>query len=241
MTSHALLDSTTHRHLRVRNDASPELGDAVMTALAMPGEFRQVQAHYPIVFRRDLASGAFSALALFGFETGENLFLGHGRWDAAYRPLAHRVQPFLIGAPAAPGGEAQVHIDLEHPRVTGAADGGGVRLFDDAGQPTPFLEDVAQDLGDLHAAYQASSGFFASLESHDLLEPFTLEVPLGDGSKHSLVGFHIIDEEKLRGLGPAAVAGLHADGHLMPIFMAVASISQFSALVARRNARLSDG
>jgi SapC len=240
MTSHALLDSTTHRHLRVADAASPELGDAVMTALAMPGEFRQVQAHYPIVFRRDLASGAFSALALFGFETGENLFLANGRWDAAYRPLAHRVQPFLIGAAAAPGGTAQVHIDLEHPRVTTAADS-GVRLFDDEGQPTPFLEDVAQNLGDLDAAYQASGAFFASLEHHDLLEPFTLEVPLADGSKHSLVGFHIIDEERLRGLDAAAVAALHADGHLMPIFMAVAAISQFSALVARRNARLSHG
>lgn len=241
MTSHALLDSTTHRQLRVRDEAASELGDAVMTGLAMPMEFRQLQAHYPIIFRRDLASGAFSALALFGFETGENLFLAHGRWDAAYRPLAHRVQPFLIGAAAAPGGAAQVHLDLEHPRVTQAADGGGVRLFDDDGRPTPFLEDAAQNLGDLDAAYQASGAFFASLERHDLLEPFTLEVPLADGSRHSLVGFHMIDEEKLRGLDPAAITALHAEGHLMSIFMAVASISQFSALVARRNARLSDG
>jgi hypothetical protein len=241
MTSHALLDSTTYRHLRVRNEASSELGDAVMTALAMPSEFRQVQAHYPIIFRRDLASGTFSALALFGFETGENLFLAQGRWDAAYRPLAHRVQPFLIGAAATPGDAAQVHVDLEHPRVALAADAGGVRLFDDAGQPTPFLEDVAQDLGDLDAAYRASGDFFASLERHDLLEPFTLEVPLADGSKHSLVGFHMIDEERLRGLDAATVAALHGDGHLMPIFMAVASISQFSALVARRNARLVNG
>ena len=236
MSLHALLDSTSHRDLRVLDTAAAALGDAVMTALAMPAEFRQVQAHYPIVFRRDLTSGGFSALALFGFENGENLFLADGRWDAAYRPLAHAVQPFLIGAD---GDALQVHIDLGHPRV--AADGLGVRLFDDDGQPTPFLEDAAQKLGDLDAAFRSSGDFFAALERLDLLEPFTLEVPLADGSKHSLVGFHIIDEDRLRALGAADIAALHGEGHLLPLFMAMASISQFSALVARRNARLAHG
>ncbi len=236
MSLHALLDSTSHRSLRVLDTAAATLGDAVMTALTMPAEFRQVQAHYPIVFRRDLTSGAFSALALFGFENGENLFLADGRWDAPYQPLAHAVQPFLIGAD---GDAVQVHIDLGHPRVT--TDGPGIRLFDDDGQPTPLLEDAAQKLGDLDAAYRSSGAFFIALERHDLLEPFTLEVPLADGSKHSLVGFHIIDEDRLRSLGPSDIAALHAEGHLMPMFMAIASISQFSALVARRNARLAHG
>jgi hypothetical protein len=240
MTVHALLDSASHRDLRVLETASSALGDGVMTALAMPDEFRQVQAHYPIVFRRDLATGSFSALALFGFENGENLFLSGGRWDAPYRPLAHAVQPFLIGPATAAGEPPQVHIDMGHPRVAAAA-GQGIRLFDDNGRPTPFLEDAAQRLGDLDAAYRSSGGFFAVLERHDLLEPFTLEVPLADGSKHSLVGFHVIDEDRLRALSAADIAALHADGHLMPIYMAVASISQFSALVARRNARLVNG
>ena len=34
----------------------------------LPIEFRQVQGHFPIVFRRDLETGKVSALALFGFE-----------------------------------------------------------------------------------------------------------------------------------------------------------------------------
>jgi hypothetical protein len=104
-----------------------------------------------------------------------------------------------------------------------------------------LLENVAQKLGDLDAAYRASASFFAALTRYDLLEPFTLEAPLADGSKHSLVGFHIIDEDKLRALGSSDIAALHGEGHLMPLFMAVASISQFSALVARRNARLAHG
>ena len=77
--------------------------------------------------------------------------------------------------------------------------------------------------------------YFDALVAHDLLEPFTLEVTLDDGSVNSLVGFHIIDEAKLRALDPAAVGKLHEDGHLMPIFMALASLSQLRPLVDRKN------
>lgn len=237
MSQHVIVDSITHRDLRVLDNASAALGDNVMAALAMPHEFRSLQAHYPIVFRRDLASGKVSALALFGFENGENLFLDGETWDAPCKPLSHMVQPFLIGRAEGAADGGQVHIDLDHPRVKQAG-GNGVRLFDEAGRPSPLLENAAQLLGDLDAAYQASDAFFAALERYELLEAFTLEVPLVDGSKHTLVGFLAINEDKLRALDGAALGDLHREGHLMPLFMAVASVSQFGELVARRNARL---
>ena len=43
------------RDLRVCAGHGARLGDAVMGALTFPGEFRSVQAHYPIVFRREPA------------------------------------------------------------------------------------------------------------------------------------------------------------------------------------------
>ena len=95
--------------------------------------------------------------------------------------------------------------------------------------------------GDLDAAFQASTDFFATLERHALLEPFTLDVPLVDGTRNSLVGFHIIDEERLRALDAAALDDLHRAGHLMPLFMAVASVAQFNELVARKNRRVAGG
>lgn len=238
MSQHVIVDSLSHRDLRVLDTASAALGDNVMAALATPHEFRALQAFYPIVFHRDLASGQVSALALFGFENGENLFLQGDRWDAPCKPLAHMVQPFLIGRAQGADDQGQVHIDLDHPRVS-QANGQGVRLFDEEGRPSPLLENVAQLLGDLDGAYRASGAFFAAIERYDLLEPFTLEVPLIDGSKHTLVGFLAINEDKLRALDGAALAELHRDGHLMPLFMALASVSQFGGLVARRNARIS--
>lgn len=239
MTRHAVLDNMTHRELRVRTDAGAELGDDVMATLTVPTEFRRVQAHFPILFRRETGRDDFTALAVFGFQNGENLFLEGARWDARYRPLSLAIGPFLIGRPAGGKGAGQVHIDLDHPRIAGASD--GVRLFDGEGKATPYLDEIAERLGDLDEGYRESKAFYDALLAYDLLEPFSLEVTLDDGSVHSLVGFHIINEAKLRGLDAEALGALHAAGHLMPMFMALASLSQLSALVARKNRRLGGG
>lgn len=240
MTTHAVLDSNAHRDLRIRAHPSAELGDGVMSCMTVPSEFRRVQNEFPILFRRDLEGGEFSALALFGFEAGENLFLDGEKWDARYRPLALTIQPFLVGRSAAEGRPAEVHVDLEHARIAKAGED-GVRPFDDNGRPTPFLEGVAAALDELDQGYRASGDFFATLRRYELLEPFSLDVELRDGARNRLVGYHLINEERLRLLEPGAVAELHSAGHLMPIFMAMASLANFGALVERKNRRLGLG
>lgn len=239
MSNHHILNPGDHADLRVHIGASAAFGDNVMACLTVPAEFRVVQVHYPIVFRRDMSTGAFSALALFGFENGENLFLDGETWDARYRPMAQSIQPFLIGRPGADGAAAQVHIDMDSPRIS--TNGEGMRVFDEDGRPTPYLEAMATRLGDLDHSYQQASDFYATLERYDLLEPFTLEVPLNDGSRHSLVGYHAIAEERLAALDAATLGDLHAKGYLMPIYMVLASLPQFGDLVARKNKRLALG
>lgn len=239
MSNHQILNPGDHAELRIHGGAGSDFGDNVMACLTTPSEFRSVQAHYPIVFRRDISTGAFSALAMFGFENGENLFLDGGRWDARYRPMAQVIQPFLIGRAASEGGVAQVHVDMNSPRIS--KNGEGTRVFDADGRPTPFLEAMATRLAALDEGYRQSPDFCAALERLGLLEPFTLDVPLDDGSRHSLVGYQIIAEERLAALDGAALGDLQAKGYLLPIFMAVASLSRFSDLVARKNARISFG
>lgn len=233
MSNHAILDSNAHRELRILTDASSELGDGVMSCFTVPHEFRLLQNEYPILFRRDLESGRFAALVLLGFEAGENLYLDGGRWDARHRPWAMAIHPFLVGRPAEGDGPGQVHIDLDHPRIAKSEE--GVRLFDELGQPSPYLDRVATMLGDLDAGYRESEAFYSALERHELLEPMSFDVELNDGSKYRLVGYHVIAEERLSALDGAALGALHADDHLMPIFMALASLSNLGALVARKN------
>ena len=235
MANHALLTSEDHLTLRISAMRGAELGDAVMSCLIVPSEFRRVQNDYPILFRLTAERDLFQAIAIFGFEPGENLFLEGSRWDARYRPLAMEIQPFLIGNPATDGGDKQIHLDPDSARVDNA--GEGVRVFDDLGRPTPYLETIAQQLGELDAGWEASKGFFSALTRHELLEPLVLEITLADGTTNRLVGYHGIAEERLQQLDAVALGELHADGHLLPVFMALASLSNVSELIDRKSRR----
>lgn len=235
MASHVLLTSEEHRTLRIDPSRGADFGDAVMSCLIVPSEFRRVQDDYPILFRLTPQRDRFQALAMFGFEPGENLFLNGTRWDARYRPLALEIQPFLIGHPATPGGDKQIHLDLDSVRV--ATGGEGVRVFDDVGRPTPYLETVAEQLGELDLGWQATDGFFAALNRHELLEPLTLEITLDDGTTNRLAGYHGIAEERLQQLDARALGELQAGGYLMPVFMAVASLANVAELIARKSLR----
>lgn len=235
MANHALLSSDEHLNLRITTERGADKGDAVMACLIVPTEFRRVQNDYPILFRLTPQRDRFQAFAMFGFENGENLFLQDSQWDARYLPLAMQIQPFLIGHPATEGGDKQIHIDLDSPRI--ATGDEGVRLFDDVGRPTSYLEAMAERLGDLDAGWQVNDSFFTALARYELLEPLTLEITLDDGSTSRLVGYHGIAEEKLQELDAAALGDLQAEGHLMPMFMALASLANVAELRDRKSRR----
>ncbi|AKC86909.1 SapC family protein [Pseudoxanthomonas suwonensis] len=234
MSNNVLLNNVDHRDLRVDTRHGVGLGDEVMYAPTFPDEFRNVQAHYPIVFHRD-ASGGFHPLALLGLQEGTNLFLEGERWDASYIPLSVQRQPFLIGIS---GGERVIHVDLDHPRVRSGA---GEALFLDFGGNTEFLERIKSVLSALHDGILATPAFIEALLRHQLLESFVLDVQLDDGSHNRLAGFHTIDEARLQALDGAALERLARDGHLLPVYMVLASLSRFRDLIERTNRRRAAG
>lgn len=231
MAHHAPLDNVTHKNLRVITARSAAYGDAVMSALTFPAEFPDLQASYPIVFARD-DKGGYDALALLGFEQGENLFLGPDGWDAPSIPLTIERQPFMIGR--GPGEELNLHIDLDSPRVR---DGGleGEALFLTYGGTSEYLERVSSVLRTIHEGLQSSRAFVGALVELDLIESFVLDVTLDDGAQNRLAGFYTINEEKLAALTADQLDGLHRAGWLKAVYMAVASLAQFRGLIARKN------
>ncbi|MGY4517479.1 SapC family protein [Lysobacter sp. HA18] len=230
MPRHALLNNVDHADLRIDTRHAATLGDDVMLALTFPAEFRDVQAHYPIVFAKTPDGTTFQPIALLGLHDGGNLFLDGERWDASYVPLSIARQPFLIGNA---DGEPVIHIDLEHPRV-GAT---GEAVFREHGGTTDYLERMSSTLLALHEGLQATRAFVDALLAHDLLEAFVLDVQLADGSQNRLAGYYTIHEERLSKLGANALGALNASGHLAAIYMAVASLSQLRPLIDRMNAR----
>lgn len=237
MANHVLLNNVDHKDLRVVDTRSAALGDDVMRTITFPNEFRSIQAHYPIVFGKEPESGKFQAMALFGFEEKENLFLSEDGWDATYIPLTIERQPFLIGFQRkSEGGEVTqqtvIHIDMNSPRISKSD---GERVFLEHGGYTEFLNRINAVLGTINDGFESNEAFVDALLANDLLESFTLDVELNDGTEYRLSGFYTIDEEKLRALDGEALSKLSSDGHLLPIYMVVASMSNFRDLIKRRN------
>ena len=230
MTRHAILNNVEHRDLRIISTRSAQHGDDVMAALTFPAEFRNVQAHYPIVFAKS-REGTFTPLALFGFEPKQNLFLGAQGWDAAYVPLMIERQPFLIGQS---NNEKVIHIDLDSSRASRSE---GELLFQEDGKNTPYLDRAGTVLVTIDQGISATPAFMAALTEYNLLESFALDIDLPDGRQQRFAGFHTVQEERLSKLGGEALGRLHEQGHLQNIFMVIASLSNFRDLVARMRKR----
>lgn len=228
MANSVLLNNVDHKDLRVITTRGADYGDNVMFALTFPAEFRSIQAHYPIVFRK-APEGQFQPLALFGFKERQNLFLGPSGWDATYLPLMVERQPFLIGIADK---EFMIHVDLESPRISRTA---GEALFREHGGSTEFLERMNSVLLAIHQGLESTPPFIAALLEHDLLESFVLDVELDDGSQNRLAGFYVINEERLASLGGDVLDRLSKAGYLQPAYMAIASLSHFRDLIKRQN------
>ncbi|MCE2657647.1 MAG: SapC family protein [Rubrivivax sp.] len=232
MTRPALLDNVHHRHLRVHTERSAQHGDARNFALALPAEFRQLQAHYPIVFQHVEGDAGFQPIALFGLEDGQNLFLRDGGWDASCMPMALQREPFMIGRAA--DDTLQLHIDLDSPRVVRADEGEvGTALFMPHGGFSEYLDHVVQLMENLHSHAQGLPAFIDALMQHQLLEPFVLDLELDGGASARVTGLFTINEERVAALPGAALEALAQAGHLLPIYMQLASLAQLPVLAER--------
>lgn len=237
MTNHVVLNNVDHQDLRVITDRSPELGDNVMCAQLLPQEFRNAQNDYPIFFHRDPGTGKYLPYAMFGFEQNENLFLTGNAWDAGYIPFLVERGPFSIGVQQKSNNERGlvISIDLDHPRVSHTD---GEKLFLEHGGSTEYLKRISYILHAINEGVVETEALVEDLLKYDLLQPFSLEVELNNGSRHKLEGFHTINEEKLVKLNGEALADLSRKFFLPAAYMVVASLSNIRKLIGMKNQRL---
>lgn len=237
MAKHALVNNVEHKDLKVITKRSEELGDNVWFALTFPREFRSAQAHYPIFFNKDPNTGRFVSVALFGFQDKENLFLDDNGWQASYIPVSILRHPFLIANQMVDDGgvekpQRMLTIDLDSPRVSKTE---GEDLFLPFGGNSDFLDQTANMLEALHLGASDGQKFTEMLVNLDLLEPFTLDVKLDNGSQHQMIGFYTINEDKLDQLDITQLQELKEKGYLQAIYMTIASQSNIRTLLNKKN------
>jgi hypothetical protein len=87
----------------------------------------------------------------------------------------------------------------------------------------------------LHQGFEHNNGFIEALTKLDLLEPFSLEITLNNGTLNQLKGFYTINEDKLLELDGKVLADLNVRGYLQPIYMSIASYSRIKPLIDKKN------
>ncbi|MFY8328686.1 SapC family protein [Pseudoalteromonas sp. ZZD1] len=237
MANHVLLDNISHKNLKVITERGAKWGDSISCCTIFPSEFVKVQAQQPIVFRKHPHTGQFEALALFGFENGENLLLDeHGKLMLNYLPLSMQRQPFLIGQQTQynqgiPEQSLVVHLDLDSPRINQEQ---GETIFLEHGGNSDYLNHIAQVLNTLHIENQAQPVFFEQLLAYNLLEAFSIEYQQKNGEKVTVGGFYTLNQQVLNTLNAEQLKTLQQSGYLHAIYMAIASLEQIPTLLNKK-------
>lgn len=235
MSNKVPLDNVAHHKLRVITRHGAEFGDNINQVMVFPTEFMNIQREYPIFFKKD-AEGAYQAIALLGFDQGENLYLDEKGWNARYVPAIQQRGPFLIGFRAIESGgdtqrEPMVHIDLDHPRVSQTE---GEPIFLPQGGAAAALERANRALQILFHGVELQKTMFAAFEEANLIDPVSVEIKLHEREQYHLRNHFTISEAKLAALGGAALERLNKAGHLQAAYLVLASLGNVHRLIELR-------
>lgn len=250
MANHALLNNVDHGEWRVIARPSAVFGDDVSSVLTFPTEFADMQRTYPIFFRKRPGAAAMApgsgaraddyyAVALLGFEDGENLFLDEGKWCGGYVPGVIARGPFLIGfqdrlVDGVVQREPVIHVDLDSPRLSRTE---GEPIFRQHGGNSAYLDRVVMILDGIQRGIAANAAMFAMFDTLGLIEPVSIEIETGMPIGITLTNLYTIDERRFAGLGGPELAELNAAGFLQAAVLVMSSLGNVSAMIDRRLAR----
>ncbi len=228
MTHIVVLNNLVHRTVRVQAEAAAKFGDNQRFVQVVVTEFSLLLPHYPILLSKDADTGAFFCGAMLGIDEGENLFLKEGgTGHEGYRPLNLQRAPFFVSGD-------ELAIDLDHARVGAET---GQALFNDRGEPTPYLESIKAAFQQLKPGIEMTKRFIETLLKLNLLEPVDIVLGFDDGSKRNLADLYTVNQEVLRMLPDAAVIELFRRGYLQLIYLLIASLKQIPVLAKKKNDR----
>ena len=237
----AVLNTETHRNLRIQRMRQPSFGFAAETnSVFLAGiELPLAAMHYPIVFSH-LPNGKFVLMALLGLRDRENLFVSpDGRWkEGAYIPAFVRRYPFVT----ADAGDATLQVCIDE-GYAGFGKESGAPLFDADGKPSETLEQAMALLLDYHRECKRTDAFTQKLQGLGLFKEVALRTAMhADGAEYALNGVHIVDEQKLLALHEDDVFDLFRQGYMAWLYAHLISQANLGNLVeelARRRAALS--
>jgi hypothetical protein len=238
VTKPVLVQNSVHGDVRIDVSQQARLCKGLRNTSVVLQEFKLAALEYPIVLTKNPETGAFSAVALFGFDEDENLYVTEdGQWDAWYLPLNIVRGPFMLGTQQLEGSPTEnvehvLLVDMEDPRVNKE---NGELLFNDRGFPTTYLERITSVIKSLKDGIEETSAFIDVLLKLNLIAPAQLKIEFLNGEHRDVRGVYTIEPEELKRLSVREVQELHEQGYLEPIYALAISFGHIRTLIERKN------
>lgn len=176
----------------------------------------------------------FIPVAILGLTPGENLLVGaNGQWLGRYIPAVFRCHPFHLMNRA--DGQIVLYVREDSGLVVDGPN--GEPFFDENANAAKSTNDILALLQHVHQGRLVAQRMCQALEKHGLIQPWAINVQTPEGNQR-IDGIYRIDEAKLNGLDPAAVAELHAAGALPLAYCQLLSMQHLAALGQLATARL---
>lgn len=222
------LDKSKHSTLKVIPRVNFDMVSSTHIAAATIREFAQLSGSTPIVFIEDPSSKNIHTVCMLGLEQGKNLFWAEDKWQGPHVPLNIQRYPFDIRPD---GDKLGVFIDENSDLISDE----GQALFDDKGEPTEFMTNRQNFLGELANSEVQNQRFIAQLKELDLLDEIALRVQYRSGQIRNVTGIMSINEKKLIDLDDDKVLAMHKAGFLGAAYSMMLSLGQLNRLVELSN------
>jgi hypothetical protein len=225
----APVSKTRHAGMSVEVGADYGFSRSVNAVPVMAVEFPHAAAEYAVVFAGD--DKEVMPAAILGVREQENLYLtAEGGWRARYIPAFVRRYPFVFSSQDA-GKTFTLCIDESFGGLN--KEGRGERLFDDAGKPSAYVDNVLKFLQQYQIEFQRTQAFCRKLRELNLLEPMRAQLTLGSGERMALTGFMAVDRGRLKTLGAERLAELAKSDELELVYTHLQSLRNFAAMRER--------
>lgn len=191
----------------------------------LAAEFVAASKEYPIVFSK-AGDNVIQPVVLLSLRGEENLFLDKdGNWTANYVPAFLRRYPFVFSR-SEDGTTFTLCVDEAYKGVN--TEGKGERFFTDAGEPTPYVNNVLQFLQSFQAEHNRTQEFCKKLEELELFETQNAVWTSPTGEKVALTGFMCVTREKLEKVPPKMLSGMVGNGEMDWLYAHLLSLHNFN-------------
>lgn len=212
-----------HRDCSVEIGSNYAFSGTVNSVPLMAVEFPEAASEYAIVFAGN--GGALMPAVILGI-SNRNLYLSQeGSWEAKYVPAFVRRYPFVFST-SADGKQLVLCVDEAFSGFN--REGRGQPLFDPAGKPSPYIDNMLRFLQEYQAQFLRTQAFCKKIQELDLLAPMQAQVDLASGARMALGGFMAVDRAKLKALPGDTLAELARTDELELLFLHIHSMRNFT-------------